>query len=192
MSLQFNILLGRNNSRSKSKPGFLLGWQNYSAVFLTDSFKVLQRCLPCSKRAACALAEGRACSRFYCHKVIVHFWSAFCHCNYNYQGFNQTNKRTFNSVLGMLVALPKCDNLDGAAVTTTPQFTPLQSHSGWPRVAYFAELILNIDFAKPEWDDFYTCMSWLELDLLSFSYQQGFRSFSIIPQFHWSEWRGDA
>lgn len=59
----------------------------------------------------------------------------------------------------MLIALPKCDNL---VVQLLPQqFTLLQSHSRWSPVAHLGEFILNIDFAKPEWDYFYPCMSWL-------------------------------
>lgn len=56
-----HTLLGRNNSSAKSKLRFFPGVTNYSAVFLPDSFRALQRRLPCRKRAACALTEGKAC-----------------------------------------------------------------------------------------------------------------------------------
>lgn len=110
--------LGKKQQQGKEQTKIFPGLTNHSAAFSPDSFQALQGSCPAASVQPLPLRGWGSAPGFYCHKVIVHFWSAFCHSNYNYQGFNQTNKRTFYRTLGMLMALPKHDNLDGAAVTT--------------------------------------------------------------------------
>lgn len=87
-----------------------------------------------------------------------------------------------------LTALWGCSSLCPSMTIWTVQLLPqqltlLQSNSGQPPVAPLGEFTLNVDFAKPEWDYFYACMSWLwttywvinisktlEVSVLSFSF----------------------
>lgn len=61
MLLQFKVLLGRNSCSAKSKLRFFLGWQTI-LQFFSRLISCSSKGLSCSRPAACALAEGRACS----------------------------------------------------------------------------------------------------------------------------------
>lgn len=186
MLLQIKVPLGRNNCSAKDKLRFFLGCQTI-LQFSQLSFQAL-RPVPWQR--------GRPAPRFYCHKVIVPFWSFFlvvfffCHSNYNYQGFNRTNKRIFNSTLGILIALPKCDNVDGAAVATTAHTAAVSLRTA--SCGSFGRIYPKYWLCQARMGLFLHLYVLIMNNAWSCSFQQDFRGFSFITQFHWPAWREDT
>lgn len=180
MLLQSNVLLGRNDSRAKSKPRFFLGWQTTLQFSHQTHFRLSQGSCPAASVQPVPLSRGGSAPRFYCHKVIIHFWSVFCHSNYNDQGFNQTNKRIFYSTLGMLISLLSRDNPDGAAVTTAAHTAALSSRTAL--CGPFGRTYSKYWLCQANMGSFLPQYVLIMKNLLGCSYQQGFRS----------EWRGDT
>lgn len=197
MLLQIKVPLGRNNCSAKDKLRFFLGCQTI-LQFSQLSFQAL-RPVPWQR--------GRPAPRFYCHKVIVPFWSFFL-VVFFFVTLITTTRALTEPIKEYLTALwgysSLCPSVTMWMVQLLPrQLTLLQSHSGQPPVAHLGEFILNIDFAKPEWDYFCICMSWLwtmhgvvhfsktlEASLLSLSFtdlheEKTLKAYlGVLPQFH--------